>query len=810
MTMTDNSRPARDRPDARRNPFADSPRERRFGALLGSVPDLAYIFDSDHRFTYANRATLAMWGKAWKDAAGKTCLELGYPDWHAAMHDREIDEVIATKRPVKGEVPFAGTNGRRIYEYIFVPIFGPDGAVEAVGGTTRDVTDRKRREERDSFLVELNDALRLAAGSDEITAIASRMLGEHLGVGRCGYGEVDDSGEFFTVEGDWTDGKMASMAGTIRLADFGADIVRDYRAGHTIRLVDPASDHRTRGAEAAYAGAGGVRAGIGVPLVKQGRFMAAFYVHQTEPREWAHDEVALVEDVAERIWLALERARAEAAVRQSEERLRALTTASADVVYRMSADWSEMRHLEGRKFLADTAEPSRRWLDKYIHPEDQQRVMAAIDDAVRTKSMFDLEHRVLQADGNLGWTHSRAVPLLDERGDIIEWIGSASDVTARKQAENAMREASRSKDEFLAMLGHELRNPLAPILTSLQLMHMRAPDTLVKERAIIERQVRHVVALVDDLLDVSRIARGRVELHKQPLDIGEIVAKSIETVTPLLEECKQQVKTDVPESLITNGDSRRLVQIVTNLLTNAAKYSPPERTIHISAAAEDGELALSVRDEGFGINRELLPKVFQTFAQGPQSIDRSQGGLGLGLAIVHNLVTLHGGRIEALSDGRNRGSEFIVHLPLLDQQRPEQPVTAGAAPTAGRSANGNIKVLIVDDFPDAATGIAELLELAGYETRVAYDGAAALKIAAEFRPTVALLDIGLPAMDGYELGRRLRLIPGLERLKLVAVTGYGQDKDRQRAKDAGFREHVVKPIDPARIGALMEQITTSA
>ncbi|HET7307949.1 MAG TPA: ATP-binding protein [Gammaproteobacteria bacterium] len=788
-------------------------RARSYDQLLSAVPDLACIFDLDHRFTYANRAMLAMWERTRDEAIGKTFHELGYPARHAAMLDREIDKVIAARQAVKGEAPFSGADGHRIYEYIFVPILGPDNKVEAVGGTTRDVTDRKQREERDNFLVGLSDALHCASDSAAIMEVASRMVGSHLGVGRCGYGErLDERGECFRVERDWTDGEMPSLAGDIRLSDLGQGLERDFQSGRTVRMEDWLTDERTRGVKCAYPGKGNARSGIGVPLVKKGRLVAIFYVHQKASRVWTDSEVALAEEVGERTWEAVERVRAEDALRESENRLHALAIASTDVLFRMSADWSEMRELRGQHFPDDMEEPNPNWLNDYIPPQDQQRVIAAISEAIRNRSVFKLTHRIRRKDSTLAWTHSRAVPLFDKAGEICEWFGSATDITLRKKAELSLHKANRAKDEFLAMLGHELRNPLSPIMTALQLMRMRSPDAVVRERTIIEKQVRHMAGLVDDLLDVARIVRGKIELKRQPADLGELIVQAIETVDPLIERRQQRVETTVDGTLVVDGDPRRLLQVVTNLLTNAAKYSPSQSTIRVSAQADESMALLRVRDEGIGIEPDLLPLVFDLFTQSAQSIDRSEGGLGLGLALVRNLVELHGGSVEARSEGHGRGSEFIVRLPRIELSVAAKQESARPDARYERDARGSRlrpRVLIVDDYEDVADSTAELLEMQDFETRVAYNGAAALKLAGEFEPAVALIDIGLPVMDGYEVARRLRQMSGLEDLVLIAMSGYGQDKDRDRARNAGFDQHMVKPIDPAKIGQMIEAFAVS-
>jgi PAS domain S-box-containing protein len=366
------------------------------------------------------------------------------------------------------------------------------------------------------------------------------------------------------------------------------------------------------------------------------------------------------------------------------------------------------------------------------------------------------------------------------------------DVTGEQRAREEAEAANRAKDEFMAMLGHELRNPLSPILTALQMMKLRGDDVHGKERAIIERQVRHLARLVDDLLDVSRITRGKVELQRDRVELATIVAQAIEVASPLFEERVHRLHTDVPSDLAVIGDEHRLTQVLSNLLTNAAKYTPPGGRIDVVARAEDGNALITVKDTGKGIPPDLLSRVFDLFVQGYRTPDRSGGGLGLGLSIVRMLVTMHGGQVTAASEGPGKGSEFRVTLPLDTSMG--AAISAPAAPaSAPVRPLGRRRVLVVDDNRDAAELLAEALELEGYQTRVAFDGPSALRVAAEFRPELAFLDIGLPVMDGYDLARRLRALKQGP-LVLVAITGYGQPADRARSAEAGFDEHLVKPI----------------
>jgi PAS domain S-box-containing protein len=437
-----------------------------------------------------------------------------------------------------------------------------------------------------------------------------------------------------------------------------------------------------------------------------------------------------------------------------------------------------------------------------------------------------VEFTIVHADGRRFRLLEYAAPLFDEHGRTRGSVGAFIDVTERARVEQhreellereraarvemdrlrqAAESASRAKDEFLAMLGHELRNPLAPIMTALQLMRLRGDARLERERDVIERQVSHLTRLVDDLLDVSRIARGKVELKKEPVEVAEIVAKAIEQASPLLEQRTHALDLHVPRlGLLVEADPTRLGQVVSNLLTNAAKYTEAGGRIAVTAWRADDEVCISVRDTGIGISPEMLPRVFDLFAQEAQAADRAQGGLGLGLTIVRNLVDLHGGTVDARSEGLGLGSEFVVRLPAL--AAPAVAALAEPAPPADVVFDRDaLRVLVVDDNRDAADMLVEVLRSFGHHPRAAHDGPAALKVCGEFKPDVALLDIGLPVMDGYELAERIRDLPGFERIRLVAVTGYGQDSDRERSRLAGFHHHLVKPIDIDLIDSVIRE-----
>ena len=494
--------------------------------------------------------------------------------------------------------------------------------------------------------------------------------------------------------------------------------------------------------------------------------------------------------------------------RENEERFHAFMSATSDVIYRMSPDWKEMRQLEGRSFVADTSDPSRTWLDSYIPRDEQPRVMAAIEEAIRTQRVFQLEHRVLQVDGGFGWVISRAVPLRDQDGNIMEWFGAASDVTERKRAEERLREADRQKDEFLAMLAHELRNPLAPIgIASEILSRMLDGDERARDVVgMIKRQATHLTRLVDDLLDISRITQGRIQLRRRPADLTSIITQAVETVEPRLREKQHKLSIIAAtgyEPLYVDVDFARLVQCVVNILSNAAKYTDPRGEIRIQSRAEGATAVIQIADNGAGIPPELLPNVFGIFVQSERTLDRAQGGLGIGLAIVKRLIEMHGGSVTAHSPGLGQGSTFEIRLPRIP--RP-QASSMEETPVKARPR----RIFIVDDNVDAAMSLAMLLKFQGHETETAYGGRDALERVEAFRPDVALLDIGLPEMNGYVLAKRLRALPTLKGLRLVALTGYGQAEDRLQARAAGFDDHLVKPVDVAALERSLARVSARA
>ena len=633
-----------------------------------------------------------------------------------------------------------------------------------------------------------------------------------------------------------------------------------------------------------------------------------------------------------------ERKQAEAALIAREARYRMLVTATSDVVYLMSADWSVMQPLDGRDLVASNTEPIRDWLHKNVPASEHALVRESIDRAVANRQIFELEHRVHRPDGSVGWIFSRAVPIFNAAGQVVVWFGTARDVTEQRQAREdlarvtaeserqrrlyatvlsgtpdfvyvfsldyrvlyandaliamwgrpladtigktfldigyepwhaemhcreidqvratrqpirgevpfdgtngrriydyifvpvfgtdgeveavagttrdvterksmeddlrhlaaSLSDADRRKDEFLAMLAHELRNPLAPIRSGLEILSLAAgndDETL----HLMQHQVDHLVRLVDDLLDVSRIVQGKIDLRREPLDVAAVIQRSVSVLRQCMEQQDQILTLSLPgEPIWVRADAVRLAQVLENLLNNACKYTQRGGRIEISLERQGGEALIRVRDNGMGIEAGLLPRIFDLFTQADRTLDRARGGLGIGLTLVRRLVELHGGTITAESAGLRLGSTFVVQLPVI-----APPVLPPPPPSSAPQARA-CRILVVDDNVGAATLLARLLSMLGnHHIERAHEGLAALGMAAEFLPEIILLDIGLPDIDGYEVARRLRQRPQFESVLLVALTGYGQEEDRRKSREAGFDVHLVKPPSIQALGDIL-------
>ena len=653
-------------------------------------------------------------------------------------------------------------------------------------------------------------------------------------------------------------------------------------------------------------------------------------IHRIPLPDGSHGVVCHFREISKRV-------QAQAEIRSSEMRYRALVTASDDIVYRMSFDFSKVLDLVGSNLVADSHLPSTQWMQDYVHPQDRQRVGAAIEAAIATKSIFELEHYVLRPSGELGWARTRAVPLLDEDGTVMEWFGTASDITEARRAQqtlvesearyrnlfNAMdqgycilemifddlgkpvdyrflevnpafaklsgledaegrriremapeieehwfttfgkvattgeserfiheaqslgnrwfdvyamklgglnsgnvgvlfsnitdrkrgeeererlvarlREEDQRKNEFLATLAHELRNPLAPLCNGLQIMRLVQGDAAATEqvRSMMERQLGQMVHLIDDLLDLSRISRGKIDLRNERIDLATALQQAIEASRPFIAQADHELLIKFPPDPIhVDADLTRLAQVFANLLNNAAKFTDRGGQIRLSIQHLGAEAVVSIQDNGSGIPAHMLPHVFEMFTQVDSNLERSKGGLGIGLSIVKRLVDMHGGSVEAHSEGQGRGSEFVVRLPVALSVAEDEP-TVQTDPAGSIT---RYRILVVDDNVDAANSLGQLLEMLGNEVITFYDGESGITAAKKFRPDIVLCDIGMPKMNGYDTARSIRAEEWGKNIVLVALTGYGQMGDLQRSADAGFDHHLVKPLDVDALMALL-------
>jgi PAS domain S-box-containing protein len=504
-----------------------------------------------------------------------------------------------------------------------------------------------------------------------------------------------------------------------------------------------------------------------------------------------------------------------AQLRVSEERLRLAVVGAGMGTWDVDwitgeSHWSETL-LKMMGYRSDQLMPSS--LEEFrnrIHLDDVAHVMKAIDRAKIERSMFSTEHRITRADnGALTWVSAFGRFFFDQ-GTPVRFVGVLFDITERKALEESLKEADRRKDEFLAILAHELRNPLNPIRSAANVLRMQESSNaeLAWSRDVIDRQVDHLTRLVDDLLDVNRITSGKLDLRRERVALSDIVQSAVEASRPLIEDCGHELEVSIPEDAVyLNADLVRLSQVVINLLNNAAKFTArKDGRIRLTAELKPDGVTLSVADNGSGIPEEKLRYLFDMFYQVRDDMENSGSGLGIGLTLVRHLVEMHGGRVEAKSDGINRGSEFIVYLPIsaAAAESIAEPMAGPSAQPALRTENRR-RVLVVDDNRDSAESLAVLLQLNGHEARAVYDGPNAVKTGAAFRPEIVVLDLGMPKMSGYEAARAIRGQEWGKGIYLIALTGWGQESDRRRTQAAGFDAHLTKPLNYEALTKILQQ-----
>jgi PAS domain S-box-containing protein len=745
--------------------------------LLEKLPAGAYTCDRDGLITYFNRHAVKVWGRepTLKDPADRYCgsFRLLAPSGEPIAHDQCcMARALATGQEFDGdEIVIERPDGSRITVLAHAsPVRNEAGEITGAINVLVDISDRKRADDTQRLLTAIIES------SDD--AIYSR-----------------------------------SVEGTILSWNAGAERLYGYKAEEIIgspveRLVPPdqmaeeqaAMEHIVRGERVQHFETRRV--------TRTGQVIEVSL--STSPILDAAGQVIGISKVARDV-----SARKQAAdeLRRSEERFTRFTRHLPGLAW--------IKDLQGRYlFVNDAAERAFQKpraeicgrTDHEIFPPETADHFAQNDTLARENPAgVETVETLLHDDGVLHHSLVTKFPIPGADGQPALIGGMAIDITARMQAEEALRDADRRKDEFLAMLAHELRNPLAPLSNSLQILRLtdELSPAVESMRDVMQRQVDHLVRLVDDLLEVSRITRGKIELRKEPVDLAAIIAGAVETSRPLIDAAGHQLAVSIcPEPLTVHVDPVRLGQVISNLLNNAAKYTEEGGQIWLTARPEQGQVVISVRDNGVGIPSEMLPKIFDMFAQLDGSMKRARGGLGIGLTLARTLVEMHGGEIEAQSAGSGQGSEFTVRLPLITagtRATPSRPERRGSSDKFQRH-----QILVVDDAPAAAQMLARLLEKLGQDVRTAHSAADALQLVAQAAPEVVISDLGMPHVDGLELARRLRAIPALKNATLVALTGYGQDSDKQRTKEAGFDQHLVKPVSLDTLRKLLQSLPAPA
>lgn len=749
--------------------------EQRFARFMQHLPGLAWIKDTQGRYVYANDAAERAFRTRRADLYGRTDEEIFPPETAAQFreHDRRALVGGAGVQVVETLEHDDGVLHHSLVSKFSIP--GPDGVAALVGGIAIDITDRMRAEEG---LRRSEERLRLIVESATDYAIFTLGL----------------------------DGKIASWnSGARNLLGYEeAEIVG--REGSVMFIQEDV-----------------VR---GVPereirkALEQGRAEnERWHVRKDGTLFWASGLLMPMRDGGEAVGLlkimrdTTEQKRTEQELQVSRERLDFVVNSSEVGLWYCDLPFDRLvwnTKCKEHFGLPPDAEVTIGTFYERLHADHREATRRAIERSIEGRSQYDTEFRTVDAQGRVRWIRAIGQPFYDVEGTPLRFDGITVDVTERIRQEEALREADRRKDEFLATLAHELRNPLAPIRAALHLMarHDGAGAEYEEERAMAERQVVHLARLVDDLMDVARISKGKIDLRREVVDLATAVNQAVQTARPLIEERRHHLSVSLPEAPIRlEADPTRLEQVFWNLLNNAAKYTDPGGEISLTVEQEDGRVAVRVRDTGIGIEPAMVPRLFQMFVQVGEHRGHAQGGLGIGLGLVKSLVEMHGGSIEAHSAGPGTGSEFVVWLPTIPASAPGRAEPGRSGGSGASQPLPRRRILVADDNADAANSLGKLLSrFYGQDVRVAHDGPSALEVAREFRPEFALLDIGMPGMDGYEVARRLREMPEAEGAVLVALTGWGQDSDRQRSAQAGFDRHLVKPVEPEALRGLLADL----
>ncbi len=820
--------------------------EAKFRLLADTMPQIIWITRPDGYHEYYNQHWWDYTGLTWDQARGD--------GWNLLLHPDDLErsivrwqEALRTGEPYDIEYRFRRASDG-VYRWFLgraLPQRDPaTGEIVKWFGTCTDIDDQKRAEarlrgltRRLEFLNDLSEATREVVDPEIVMAIVCRQLGEQLQVSRCAYADVELDSEHFTIRHDYTAGGCATTVGSYRLSLFGARAVADQRAGRTLVVRDVERELPQDGdGGAASFNAIGIKAIICCPLVKENRLVAMMAVHHAEPRDWAVEEIELVEATVERSWADIERARANRAVAESESRFRSLVTETTLIVWQADNQGAIFGEVPGwETFTGQTREEyvGRGWF-RAVHPEDRERTAVALRQATEKRQKISHVFRLRRRDGEYRRVDCVGIPLPGPHGEVREWIGTCTDVedklrldeqrdallAAERSARSEAERNGRLKDEFLANLSHELRTPLNAILGWAQMLRGEglSAEEIADGLTVIERNARVQTQLIEDLLDVSRIISGKVRLDVQRLELASVIEAAINSVKPTAETkgVRLQAVLDPLDGPVM-GDPARIQQIVWNLLSNAIKFTPRNGRVQVFLARVNSHVEITVSDTGLGIRADFLPHVFERFRQEDGSITRRHGGLGLGLAIVKNLAEMHGGTVRAQSPGEGQGATFIVHLPLaivhpgtgdsLESRRQHPRASFEGMAECPPELKG-ARVLVVDDEPDGREIVRRMLERCDAVVATASSAEEGRRLVQEFRPDVLVSDIGMPGEDGYQFLRSIRdSEAGYGRkVPALALTAFARSEDRRRALLAGFDMHVAKPVDAAELVTVVARL----
>ena len=796
--------------------------EQKYRALFDSIDTGFCVFEMlwdadgaarDYRFLEVNPAFERHTGL--RNPVGRTAREL-VPDLepHWFQTYGRVARTGEATRFVQGSAPM----GRWFDVYAFPIGSGPERQVALL---FTDITERREADERHRFLVQLDDAVRPLADPAEITTTAARLLGEHLRADRCAYADVEADEDTFNLMGDYCRG-VPSIVGRYKMSQFGVEALARMRANEPY-VVEDVEMHQPPIEDLTAYRATCIRSVVSVPLHKAGRFVAGMAIHQKFPRRWTQSEVELTQLVANRCWEALQRAQIARTLRESEERFRTLADNVAQLAWMADEKgwifWYNRRWFD---YTGTTLEEMQGWgWQEVHHPDYIDPVTAKWSRHLEAGQAWEDTFPLRGANGEYRWFLSRAVPVRSEEGKVVRWFGTNTDVTEQRAAAEALARAkeeaetaSRAKDDFLAALSHELRTPLTPVLMAAEDLcnDPAVPAEMHETLCMMRRNIVLEARLIDDLLDLTRIARGKLALRQQPCEVHSLIADALEIVREEAQEKGLALEEHLSaDRAWINGDPARLQQVFWNLLKNAVKFTPAGGRISVRSWNEQNVLLIEVSDTGIGIVPDAVDRIFLPFEQAGLANDHRFGGLGLGLSISRVVAVMHGGNITARSAGPNQGATFRVELPGAEQNQSrigngsaDLSPEASAIQSPEEAPQEKLRLLLVEDHEATLTVLSRLLTREGHTVLTADSVAAAWELARRESIDAVISDIGLPDGSGVELMRGLHELYGLSG---IALSGYGMEEDLRRSHDVGFVAHLVKPVEFIQLlGALAQLV----